>query len=93
MKNTIIEVKVKQVRLVSPGTSFDIVYDSKYISFRTAQRGRSDNAHCHPYNDEVAIGCHGTGYTRRSRRGFCSHNPHDFFFIIVEVEEALQGKS
>ena len=29
MKNTKIEADVKQVRLVSPGTSFDIVYDYK----------------------------------------------------------------
>ena len=52
MKNTEIEAEAKQVRLVSPGTSFDIVY----TIFRTPQWSRSDNAYCHPYNDEVAKG-------------------------------------
>ena len=54
MKNTKIEAKAKQVRLVSLGTSFDIVYDSNYTIFKTAQRSKGDNAHCHPYDDEVA---------------------------------------
>ena len=34
MKNTKIEAEAKQVRLVSPGTSFDIVYDSKCQKLR-----------------------------------------------------------
>ena len=66
------------------------MYDSKYTSFRTAQWTRSDNAHCHPYNDEVAIGCHGTGV--REEEDFVPII-RTIFFIIVEVGEASQGKS
>ena len=62
--------------MVSPGTSFDIVY----TIFRTAQWSRSDNAYCHPYNDQVAKGAGakeegvggGGGNSMRTGRGWSS---------------------
>ena len=46
--------------------------------------------HCHPYSDEVAIGCHGIGV--REEEDFVLII-RTIFFIILKVGEASLGKS